>query len=547
METEQTQNFNERLNQWVANQGFWFQVRYSMAGSGIRGQAAFHLLRMLFRLLIFLLVVLACLWIYLLERPNTQQFNKFFRDELQTAMSASELEIRGLMHEQGRLEIGRLAAQGGEGTFFESVEARNIRFKMGLLDGLVGQWQTGIVSISMLEIDLRAGTDNAEAATKLAESVFRKPVDVAADSYEVADASVRWGYSERTRGSIESSALKMQRTGTGWRLHFKGGTFRQNWLQDLEIVNLVVLVEKSGLVFERAELKSGDGTVEFPGLQVAGGERPQVGGIVKIRKLALEEIIPPALGGYIEGSISGDFKIFGSTNSSDGVGFEGQVVMDGGDQISLRERLHLLKALSVVDYSRNYHRVDFSEGSFQIRTQRGGMLVSGINLKARDLFTMEGEISVRLPTQEEINAALEKGTGPDGSSLFGAGDDLPEIKQMSGGESDFTLRRAAQEARRIKEGSQSADSLSLFDRLGLSIEMRRLQIEASERMSRMLRYEGAVRITLPEDAFERAPRLQEIYPPDPVSGRIPMRVPIEGHLYELTLRQAEDIYQQGSR
>lgn len=547
METEQTQNFNERLNQWVANQGFWFQVRYSMAGSGIRGQAAFHLLRMLFRLLIFLLVVLACLWIYLLERPNTQQFNKFFRDELQTAMSASELEIRGLMHEQGRLEIGRLAAQGGEGTFFESVEARNIRFKMGPLDGLVGQWQTGIVSISMLEIDLRAGTDNAEAATKLAESVFRKPVDVAADSYEVADASVRWGYSERTRGSIESSALKMQRTGTGWRLHFKGGTFRQNWLQDLEIVNLVVLVEKSGLVFERAELKSGDGTVEFPGLQVAGGERPQVGGIVKIRKLALEEIIPPALGGYIEGSISGDFKIFGSTNSSDGVGFEGQVVMDGGDQISLRERLHLLKALSVVDYSRNYHRVDFSEGSFQIRTQRGGMLVSGINLKARDLFTMEGEISVRLPTQEEINAALEKGTGPDGSSLFGAGDDLPEIKQMSGGESDFTLRRAAQEARRIKEGSQSADSLSLFDRLGLSIEMRRLQIEASERMSRMLRYEGAVRITLPEDAFERAPRLQEIYPPDPVSGRIPMRVPIEGHLYELTLRQAEDIYQQGSR
>jgi hypothetical protein len=547
METEQTQNFNERLNQWVANQGFWFQVRYSMAGSGIKGRAAFHLLRMAFRLLIFLLVVLACLWIYLLKRPNSQQFNKLFHDELQTAMTASELEIRGLMHEQGRLEIGRLAAQGGEGTFFESLEARNIRFKMGLLDGLVGQWQTGIVSIARLEIDLRAGTDNPEAAIKLAESVFRKPVDVAADSCEVADISVRWGYSERTQGSIESSTLKMQRTGTGWRLHFKGGIFRQNWLEDLEIVNLVVLVEKSGLVFERAELKSGDGTVEFPGLRVAAGERPQVEGIVKIRKLALEGIVPSALRSYIEGSISGDFKVFGSTNSSDGVGFEGQVVMDGSDQVSLRERLHLLKALSVVDYSRNYHRVDFREGTFQIRTQRGGMLISGIDLKAQDLFTMEGEISVRLPTQEEINAALEKGTGPDGSSLFGAGDELSEMKQMSGGESDFTLRRAAQEARRIKEGSQSADSLSLFDRLGLSIEMRRLQSEASERMSRMLRYEGVVRITLPEDAFERAPRLQELYPPDPVSGRIPMRVPIEGHLYELTLRQAEDIYQQGRR
>jgi hypothetical protein len=32
MESEQSQNFNERLSQWVANQGFWFQIRYSMTG-----------------------------------------------------------------------------------------------------------------------------------------------------------------------------------------------------------------------------------------------------------------------------------------------------------------------------------------------------------------------------------------------------------------------------------------------------------------------------------------------------------------------------------
>lgn len=547
METEQSQNFNERLSQWVANQGFWFQVRYSMAGAGMKGRAMFHLLRMLFRVLIFLVLVSVGLWVYLLKRPNSVRFNTTFHDELQSALSASELEIRGLQQMQGRLEIGRLASEGGEGTFFDSLEARNIRFKMGLFDGLVGRWETGIVSIARMEIDLRAGTDNEDAANKLAESVFRKQLKVAADSYEVADVSARWGYSERTQGSIESSTLKMNRTGTGWRLQFKGGTFRQNWLRDLEIVNLVVLAEKGGLFFEQAELKSGGGTVEFPGLRVAGGSRPQVDGIVKIRKLALEGIIPPALRSFVEGSISGDFKAFGSTNSSDGIGFEGQVVLDGNDVVSLRERIHLLKALSVVDYSRNYHRVDFREGTFQIRTQRGGMRLSGIDLKAEDLFTMEGEVSVRLPTQEETNTALEKGTASDGTPLFGGQNELSLEKQLPAGESDFTLRRAAQEARRIKEGSQSPDSLSLFDRLGLSIEMRRLQSEASERMSRMLRYEGAVKITVPSDAFERAPRLRELYPADSVSGRIPMRVPVAGHLYELTLRQAEDIYQQGKR
>jgi hypothetical protein len=81
----------------------------------------------------------------------------------------------------------------------------------------------------------------------------------------------------------------------------------------------------------------------------------------------------------------------------------------------------------------------------------------------------------------------------------------------------------------------------------LSIEMRRQQTRASERMSRMLRYEGGLRITLQPDAFERATRLNEIYPADAVTGRIPMQVPISGYLYELTLRQAEDIYQQGKR
>jgi len=547
MENEQSQNFNERLSQWVANQGFWFQVRYSMAGTGMKGQAMFHLLRMAFRVFIFLLLVAAGLWIFLMKRPNTVRFETMFRDDLRAALSADDLEIRGLQHLQGRLEIGRLAAEGSEGTFFESLEARNVRFRMGLIDGLAGPWQTGVISVAKLEIDLRAGTDSEDAAHQLEEAIFRKPKLVEAKSFEVADVSVRWGYSERAQGSIEASTLKMQRTADGWRLHFKGGTFRQNWLRELQIVNLIVIIERDGIFFEHAEMKSGDGTVEFPGVRVTGGERPQVAGIVKIRKLALDEIIPPALRGFIERSISGDFKVSGSTNSSDGVAFEGQVTLDGEDAISLRERFHLLKALSVVDYSRNYHRLDFREGSFQIRTQGGGMVVSAIDLKAEDLFTMEGQVSVRLPTQEEINAALESGAGSSDSALFGGEDEISNAKQLAVGNSNFTLRRAAQEVQRIREGNQAAESLSLFDRLGLSIEMRRLQTAASERMSRMLRYEGALRVTLPGDAFERAPRLQGIYPADRVTGRVPLRVPISGHLYELTLRQAEDIYQQGKR
>ena len=220
--------------------------------------------------------------------------------------------------------------------------------------------------------------------------------------------------------------------------------------------------------------------------------------------------------------------------------------MDGKDVISLRERIHLLKALSVLDYSRNYHRIDFREGSFQMKTIRGGMELSEVKLKAEELFTLEGKMIVRLPTHEEIQAAVAKGTGSENSPLFAGEDEIASFKDTKK-ESEFSLKRAAQEARRIAEGTQSAESLSLFDRLGMSNEMRLLQSQESDRMSRMLRYEGAFRITIQGDAFERAVRLKEMYPVDREINRIPMRVPIEGHLYELTLKQAEDIYVMGQR
>lgn len=541
MDSEQSQNFNERLSLWVTNQGFWFQLRYSMSGSGMKGRAMIHLLQLGFRALIFLLLVALGTWVYLVKRPDSASFNIGLKNKIQSTLAASDLEMRGAKQTQGQLEISRLAAEGTAATFFSSMELKSIRCKMGLLDGLVGVWNPGTISIARLDMDLRAGADDAETAGKLAAALFGKSPKVEVQTFEVMDTTVRWGYSERTQGAIESSTLKMQRTATGWRLSFKGGTFRQNWLGKLEVVNLVVACDPDGLVFEKAEMKQGPASVDFSGLRVSGGERPQVDGTVKIRNLMLEQILPATLLNFMEGSLSGDLRVFGSTNSADGIGFEGQVVLDGKDVITLREQIPLLKALSVVDYARKYHRVDFHEGSFQLKTVRGGLVLTEIKLKADELMTLDGKLSVRLPTPEEIQAATSKGAGQEGSPLF-AGDD--KIAQT---ESSFTLKRAAQEARRTKDGTQNAESLSLFDRLGLSLEMRRLQSQAAERMSRILRYEGELRITLMGDAFERGRELQARYPVDSATGRIPLVVPIEGSIYDLTLKQAEAIYQQGQR
>lgn len=546
MEAEQSQNFNERLSQWVASQGFWFQLRYSLSGSGSKGTAMFHLLRMAFRLLVFVLIVAAGFWFYLVKRTESKHFTEGLQDSLKAGLTASEIEVNGFSRTQGEMVIGSLAVQGGNNTFFSSLEARNIRARMGLLDGLSGEWDTGVVSMSRMEVDLRAGADDAESAKQMAESLFRKFRNVRMSSLEVADASVRWGYSERTKGSISNSDLQVQRLDDNLKLRFRGGTFSQNWLRKLEIVDLVISCDPEGMVFEKALLKKGPGTVDFSGLRVTGGERPVLDGAVKIRKLELEGVLPPLQRSFVEGTFSGDFRVAGSTNTTDGVGFSGQVSLDGSDTITLRKRVHLLQALSDVDYVRNYHRVDFNEGSFQMKTSGGGMEISNLTLKSGDLLTLEGKMRVRLPTPEEAQASLA--TGESGDSRFNASNGGgPADEEAPPEEADFSLRRAGQEAQRVKEGKQTEGPPSLSQKMELNLELRRLEEQAAERVSRTLRYEGLFRVTLPQDAFERAPKLMERFPLDQATKRIPLMVPIEGELIDITLKQAEEIYQLRSR
>jgi hypothetical protein len=551
MESEQSQNFNERLSQWVANQGFWFQVRYSMASNGMKGAAMYHLLRISFRLLVFLLVATAGYWVYLVKRTESEAYMETMRVSLQNGLSGKNSEIRGFSESQGQMTINRFSCEGDNQTFFNTLEARNIRAKKGILDGFTSKWNPGTVSMFRLELDLRAGADDAESAANISKALFKKFEKIQLENIEVTDASIRWGYSERTRGSIFNSLMKVQILDQGMKLHFKGGTFSQNWLKKLEIVNLVVSCDAEGMLFETAEFRYGEGTLDFSGLRVQGGERPSLRGIAKIRNLDLECMIAPALRNFVQGSISGDFRVSGSTNSPEGVGFEGMVALDGNDMITLRERIYLLKALSVVDYVRNYHRADFREGSFEIKTGSGGMLVTNVNLKATDLITLEGNMKVRLPTTQEMEATLARGKNAGGAPLFVTGEEeeqedsnLIDTKSV---EADFTLGRAARESRKDSNDEVQEAARVAMERAGLGSEMRRLGDLAAERLAKTLRYEGLFKISLLPDSFERAEKLAKQYPVDSTSGRIPMMVPIEGSIYEVTLKQAEEIYQQGTR
>jgi len=547
MESEQLTNFNDRLNQWISSQGFWFQLRYSITGGGNRGALMFQLFNAGVRVLIFLAIVGIALAAYLVKRPNTNRFRTDLKESIMAGLSATELEMRGASRVQGQLGIARIACQGGDGSFFSSLEAKNINSKMGLLDGVLGQWDMGAVGISSLNLDLKAGADDADSAKKLADAFFRKWDSVSIQSLDIGDASLQWGYSEPTRGGIEHCSIKIQRGDQFMKIVVKGGRFHQNWLQGLEIVNLTIACDPNGMTFEKAELRAGEGTVDFSGLKVIGGDRPMVDGVVKIRKLPMENTLPDVLDGFVEGSISGDFKVSGSTNTAEGVSFAGKVILDGDDTISLREKFHVLRALSVVDYVRNYHRLDFRKGSFQLKTKGGGLVIEDLSIRTDDHFALEGNVSIRLPTLEEAQASVAKNTIAGGTPLFAnETSGMDAAGKADGG--DFSLRRAAMEEKKVKQEQDAiGGNVSLVDRMSLAFEARDIEKEEVRRISGSLRYSGSLKVTLPPDAFERAPKLAAQLPVDANLGRIPLVIPIEGTLYELTLKQAEEIYQLGTR
>jgi hypothetical protein len=537
-ESEQLQNFHVRLSQWVSSQGFWFQLRYSMSGSGGKGSFGYHLLRLFMRISVFVIVVGIGIGVFLVRQTGTQKFQADVRTSLQEKLGAEEIQVRGFAKEQGKLNISRMAVSGGENTFFTGMKLMNLKCRMGLLDGFSKVWDPGQVTISRMDLALRAGADSEASSKAIAKVLFQDTGRLALSSIEVADMSLRWGYSERTRGEIIGSKMIAQRIETGWRLKFRGGTFSQNWLKRLQIEQIDVVFGEKGIIFEEMILRKGEGYLTLVNGRVAAGQRPEVSGLLKLRKVELSSLLPAVLRDYVEGTISGEFRVFGSTNSSDGVGFEGDVLLEGEDVVVVRDRVPILKALSVVDAFNNYRRIDFRSGSFNVRTHGGKFDISDVIIASESGASLKGKLSIRYPTPEE---AIAMGQIEIEGSNYGDGilsdDELNDKTRI-------TLEGAAKTAGG-KTGFDAEESDSLFDRLGLNLENRRLEERATERLSRSYRYEGDFILVLPGDVFVRAPKLEEKFPA--VNGKIFLDVPINGFLHELTQKQSDQIYELGGR
>lgn len=538
MEPERAQNFNDRLNQWIAGQGFWFQLKYSMSGrSGLAGSGGYHLLRLGSRALIFFLIIGVAGAVYLLKLPNTEGFAKKVEAGISEALKVDEIVLDRFKREQGKMHIVRLAGLGREDAFFTDFEAKNVVCSMDLLDSVRSPWRTGGIALSDLVINLRAGAEDKKSAATLGESLFKQRPDVVINAIDVMKASVSWGFSASAMGRIEGSQMKVRRRGDGWWIQFREGTFSQNWLKKLEIEELELVCSPSGISIEKGIFRKGEGSVTISEMTIKGAERPEVDGMVEFRNLPLDGILPESSTHLFEGIVSGHLKLSGSTNSSEGILMEGKITLGEGDAVVLREGIPLLRALRMADSFNNYRRVRFQKGSFEIKTGNGRLDVTHVDLKAGDLMTLEGGISARPPTRNEIVEGVESPPA-DSPLVMESAVSKPDAWQGSG------LNQAA---KKKQDQEVTAGLKGRQERYLARLEEREIQWFKSLGSMETQRYEGEFVVTVREDAFDQTPLLKSTYPVDESTGRIPIVVPIAGTLELVTFSQAESIHSKAKR
>lgn len=541
VDSEQLQNFHERLSQWVSSQGFWFQLKYSFSGVGSQGALTYHLMKLITRVLVVCAIVAAGFSIYLFKKPQSESYKEDVTASLENRLHAAELQVKGLKEERGEFQIQRLAMIGGKRTFFNDLEISNLRCQRSMADFFRKTWDPGVIEISQANLGLKAGADSEDDATAIRETFFPEFPDILIHTIKVADMSLRWGYSNNTKGTIIGSDMTAQRTKGGWKLKFRGGTFSQNWLKRLQIEEMDVIVDGDGIVFEKGIFTKGEGRVVFEDVKVSTGQRPELSGLVRLRKMNVADLIPMSARSYVEGSLSGTFKVSGSTNSGAGVGLEGKITLEGEDLLVLRDQIPLLKALSVVDSFNTYRRLDLDEGSFKLKSNDGVITVSEVNLRAGSLLSLKGGINVRTPSTEEIDTFTRlQRRSVDREAIMN--DD--EIEESI----DLTLSTAG---RNLNEegaiGFKKAGDNSLFDKLGVNLEKRREDARIAEHLTKTLQYEGEFLITMPRESFAKAPKLLKRHGGDENSTKVTMKVPIQGTLSELTVEQSAEIYRDGSR
>ena len=516
VDQQRLNEYQSKVSDWIGRQGVLFQFRYARTvGAVTLGR---HLSGLTLKLVLFLVVAGVCGFFVLNRHFDSPGYGEKVAGQVANALGAGEVEVTGFSRNFAKGDFQFLELKGGEESFFYEAKFEKLRGEFSFLTGVTDSWRPSAISIKKADLRLKAG--GSEDEMKLGfSSIIESLKGQGISQIKIEDCSFSWGYSKLTFGMVRNSDFRAVLHEGIWEVELSGGTFQQNWLGPLAIKSADLKVGMGGIKIESLNLESNggeadlkgsiSGPVNMPTFDLAGGFNSlPIEKLIKINGVSTRE--------YIEGRISGDLKIGGSSNRQ--VELSGQVKLDENDSVTIRERWSLLRALSILDNERTYLRIDFNQGGFAFSTGGGGIEVSEINLNAGNKARLLGSFKTRLPTQAEAAETLG-------------------IKLTNNFSLDYTDSSAAQELENDRMRIDSRD-----DELGFGVDIERsiddgelevpkAQLSVKELEALRMRQEmevhrilGDLKLAVPASSFNSSKALLEIYPKDELGWRW---IPIE--------------------
>ncbi len=529
-------SFNERAEQWISKQGLMFQFSHNTGA----GSMFPKICGLVFRLIILAVLGLVCFWFYLTNQPNSASFRDSVIEQVQKGMHAGEVEIKNITRDKGKLLSGEMlisnvALGESDHTFFEdwhvieedvSVVGRRSMIErkktatfqgvnlspLDLGDNYFSGWSAKEMKIQKMELKLKTGADTDDLAKAAYSTLFTQYESLDIDAIQIFDATLLWGHSETSSGSIKGARLDIVKGVDSWEINVTDGTFSHGWLRDAGINSMKVICKKSGEVnIESASLSLGVGSLSFSAsIQIKA--QPELTGNYSFENVEVLDLIGRSYESWLDGNIIGKGELNGKLNSAEGIKVTTTINLSGSAKVIGTEdapiqpnaskddsviivrgdNFQLLKLMQMKDPRNSYSLLRAHKGQVIVESQGKDTQVTlkDVRCGLNDLILMKGQFEYAIRTAKSKEADI------DASSLELNESDLNPDKSQSSNETLETVRA----------------------------------------------FSGQVKLGLIPDVFENNIRVLDVYPVDNATLRVWFDVELSGQLEELTEELADKLY-----
>lgn len=536
VDQQRLNEYQSKVSDWIGRQGVLFQFRYARSvGTVTLGR---HLTTLVSKLVLFLVFLSICGFFALKWYFDSPQYEVKVAGQVADALGADDFDAGGFSRNFGQATFHFLELEGGSESFFYEAKLEKLSGMFSFLTGVADSWSPSTINIKKADLELKAGGSEEEMRlgfSSIVESLEGEGIS----QIEIDDCSFSWGYSKLTFGRVRNSNFRANLKDGIWTVKLSGGSFQQNWFGPLAIKSAMLRIDVSGIKVESLRLEADGGNADLKGTITGPVNMPTfdltgvftslpIKSLLKIKGVNTRE--------YIEGRLSGDLAIGGSSNRQ--VELSGEVKLNENDRVTIRERWSLLRALSFLDGERSYLRIDFNQGRFSFSTGGGGMELSGIALNAGDKARLIGGFKTRLPSQAEaadsLGIKLTNNFSADATDSSAA--QVLQNERMRIDLSDNEVGFGVDIERSIDDEELKATMAQLTPReLEALMMMEEMQIH---------RINGDLTFAVPASSFDRSKALLEIYPKDeqgwrwiPIKPRDATFTNISDEANELLLKQ----------